>query len=342
MPVLPALLLVLAIAPPLPPAPRAPAASGAPAAQVVVVQGNVEARAGKASFKLARGTLLEGTDVLTVSEGAWVALLLLNNGHVVRLDDDLTIAVDKLALFKAGPVKDDAQAQLDRLLSRREKEGLGNERLIGWHQGLAAANTLAAASAKEEESRPERKRAAGSDGLGLVGSGPGGGGRGGGGFGKAPPGAPPPPTAQSAPLPPAKAAPPPPPPPPTQGGESDEAVRRPTGHGAERKKAGPQAERREPPAAPSPAVAKADLDDVAGFAVDVGLKRCVAEVAGALDAPVRQALGPAVKLRFRLSDDEVQVSTGGALPLHPCLAAWAQAHRAQLDATWKPLLVPLK
>ncbi len=311
MPVLPALLLVLAVAPPLPPAPRSPAASSTPAAQVVLVHGQVVLPRGTMPIVLTRGMLLDRTDVVRLGQEAWVALLLLNNGHVVRLDDEMSIAVETLALFKAGPVKEDAQSQLDRLLSKRERDGLGSERLIGWHQGLAAANTVAAKSSKKA-AEGARKQAVPADDFSFEGSEPNGrtiaAAAKGGPPAHRPPGAPsttpaPPPAAE----PPASAAPPPPPP-----GDLS---------------------RRDRPAAPA---AQPPLS------VDAGLKRCVAQVAAALEAPVREALGTAVTLRFRLRDDEAQVSTGGALPLHPCLVAWAHAHRAQLDPTWEPLVVPLK
>lgn len=78
------------------------------------------------------------------------------------------------------------------------------------------------------------------------------------------------------------------------------------------------------------------------LAVDAALSSCVAHAVSNAGAEVRQALGARVTLRFRLRDDEVQVGTGGALPLEACLVGWATAHRAQLGPAWATVVVPLK
>lgn len=343
MPVLPALLLVLAVAPPLPPAPRSPAASSTPAAQVVLVHGQAALPRGTTPLLLARGMLLDRTDVVSLREGAWVALLLLNNGHVVRLDDEMTIAVEKLALFKAGPVSEDAQAQLDRLLSRREKERLGSERLIGWHQGQVAANTRAAEAASSQEKEQAPRRVAADEG-----------GPTGGGAAPAPKALHPAPRPPGSPPPaPAPAAEPPPPPPPAKLAVEPQRLKRGLGGGgpqrgqqqelaeladasSERKKEAPREEARS--AGPK---AKA-AHEAPGLAVDAALSACVARVVTSAGAGLRQALGAQVTLRFRVRDDEVQVGTGGALPVDACLVEWATAHRAQLLPAWQPVVVPLK
>jgi hypothetical protein len=338
MPVLPALLLVLAVAPPLPPAPRSPAASATPAAQVLLVHGAVQLANGTKPVRVTRGTLLDRTDVVNVSEGAWVALVLLNNGHVVRLDDELNIAVEKLALFKAGPVKEDAQAQLDRLLTRREKEGLGSERLIGWHQGLSGANAMPPEAEKKKERSNDGPPLGG---LGLQGVGRGGGGRGEG-YGAANRGLqqkPSPAPQKVAELPPPPASPAPPPAPAPAPGPSEESAKR-----------SPERRRLEPPGRP-PADEEATVPGGAlprqpapkpALAVDGSLEQCVAAAAKTAGAEVLVALGPMVHVRFRLSGDEVQVSTAGALPPHACLAAWAETNRSRLTDTWVTLQVPLQ
>jgi hypothetical protein len=84
------------------------------------------------------GTLLLGTDNLKVPPDATVALRL-KNGHVVRLDDDLELRVDQIALFKAPAKKDDPATQLDLLFSAEEKTS-GQARLMGWNAGQTAAN----------------------------------------------------------------------------------------------------------------------------------------------------------------------------------------------------------
>jgi hypothetical protein len=120
--------------------PRTPPAKR-PAARLVAAQGVVRGTtATRQPFTPVVGTDFDEDDTLTVSPGAWAALVL-RNRHVVRLDDDLVIRIDELALFRAPPSPTTVGAQLNRLLSPTERESAKSERLIGWHADLAAANT---------------------------------------------------------------------------------------------------------------------------------------------------------------------------------------------------------
>lgn len=102
------------------------------------------------------GTLLLGTDNLKVPPDATVALRL-KNGHVVRLDDDLELRVDQIALFKAPAKKDDPATQLDLLFSAEEKTS-GQARLMGWNAGQTAANVKSSSEVvARDESRPAPK-----------------------------------------------------------------------------------------------------------------------------------------------------------------------------------------
>lgn len=112
-----------------------------PVVQVLLSEAevNIDPGSGKAAFKAARGMLLQEADTVQVGPGAWVALAILGNQHVVRLDDDLSMKIGDLALLNAPAQTTSVVQQLDNVLTRKERER--TERLIGWHASPTAANT---------------------------------------------------------------------------------------------------------------------------------------------------------------------------------------------------------
>ncbi len=145
-----ALLLTLA-ALPAKPAPRPDAPAAPPVAQVLFRHGAVTIRSASGTeFVADDGVPLQLTDTVIVKVAAWVALALVDNQQVVRLDEDLELKVSELALLKAPKRSDPLSAQLDALFTSGEREG--RQRLIGWNASQTAANTPAAR--RESESSP--------------------------------------------------------------------------------------------------------------------------------------------------------------------------------------------
>ncbi len=112
-----------------------------PVVQVLLSEAevNIDPGSGRAVFKAARGMLLQEADTVQVGPGAWVALAILGNQQVVRLDDDLSMKIGELALLNAPPQATSVVHQLDLVLTSKERER--TERLIGWHASPTAANT---------------------------------------------------------------------------------------------------------------------------------------------------------------------------------------------------------
>ena len=137
-----ALTLWVCTALPVAEVPRPGPAAQEAAVQVLLSEKDVSVEPGadpKKVFKVARGMLLEKSDRIVVGPGAWVALAIIANEHVVRLDDDLSLLVSDLALLNAPRHTQSPAQQLDGLLTKQERTR--NERLIGWHASPTAANT---------------------------------------------------------------------------------------------------------------------------------------------------------------------------------------------------------
>jgi hypothetical protein len=109
---------------------------------------SIDPGGGQKIVPAARGMLLLESDKIVVGSGAWVALVILGNGHVVRLDDDVSLKVSELALLRASKQSRSVVDQLDALLTKKENEH--TERLIGWHASMTAANTQPVQKDKEK------------------------------------------------------------------------------------------------------------------------------------------------------------------------------------------------
>ncbi|HEX2573973.1 MAG TPA: hypothetical protein VH877_30775 [Polyangia bacterium] len=94
------------------------------------------------------GMPLLRTDQLVVPGGEFL-LLRLGNGHLVRIDEDLTMKVSEIVLLEAPPAGESVAAQLDRLVTREELARA--ERMAG-----AQARRQAAESMPAMEEEPDR------------------------------------------------------------------------------------------------------------------------------------------------------------------------------------------
>lgn len=133
-----ALTLVAAL-PPLTDFPRPDGTVKTPLVQVLLRDGQVTITpsSGK-TFDARTGMKLGAADTIAVGPNAWVAIHILGNDHVVRLDDDLSLRVAELALLKAPKHSQSLEQQFNRLVTTKEQDAGG--RLIGWNVSQTAAN----------------------------------------------------------------------------------------------------------------------------------------------------------------------------------------------------------
>jgi hypothetical protein len=120
------------------------AAVAEPAATLVAFRGGVRVTpAGGAAREAKVDDPLGAADVVSVPAGGFALLQLVKNGYVVRLDEDLELAVQEVALFNSPKTSASLKQQLDALLSKDERKGI-NERMTGFYATAAAAETRAA------------------------------------------------------------------------------------------------------------------------------------------------------------------------------------------------------
>lgn len=119
------------------------AGSGEPAARVRLRGGtgaHVKAETGL-EFPALAGTVLLRSDLLVVPSGEFLVVLIVGNGYLVRIDEDLTLRVGELVLLDAPATGESLASQLNRLVSKDE---LGRaERLAGTQSRVAAAEAIA-------------------------------------------------------------------------------------------------------------------------------------------------------------------------------------------------------
>lgn len=115
----------------------------APAATVLHVQGTVTVKPTTGTAFPARvGHELVRTDRLEPAEGAF-SVLLLTNGHAVRIDDTGALAVRDILLLNAPPTTDDVGTQVAALLDPGERvaENSVRERAAAWRHMVRAGDT---------------------------------------------------------------------------------------------------------------------------------------------------------------------------------------------------------
>ena len=313
------------------------ATKGAEVARVIAGKAGVTVVDAKQfSFVATPQTPLLETDSVQVPVDGFVLLELSANGYVVRIDEDLTLAVRDIALLKAPKTKLSAQAQLEKLLTPDERQGLP-QRLTGWYASPTAANVpsvrsepvaqkaaatqsqrrqLGGLEGKVNEAEKDKKAdAPGDDRLqdelrpkrGSGGAreapsaafGVGGGGKAVGSASTAPPGTAPAASVASVQQPPAE----------------------------------------QPIAAPAPAPAPAPP---VVLAANAELRACVVKD---VPAKVLKALGKTLVIRYRVdAKGAVRVVLSNAMPTPDCASAWFLSHAAQLSTApgWHTLEVPLQ
>jgi hypothetical protein len=141
-------------------APGAPArrpanATGAElVADVVVFSGAVKLRdSEKKAFAVGDHMPVALSDVLLVPPEGFVVLRIRANDQVVRVDDDVELPVQQLAVLHAGAPGRSMTDQLEALLTTSEKTQL-KERMMGWMSAPLAASTPGSLRREEERSEP--------------------------------------------------------------------------------------------------------------------------------------------------------------------------------------------
>ncbi|HEX2569952.1 MAG TPA: AgmX/PglI C-terminal domain-containing protein [Polyangia bacterium] len=150
-------------------------------------------RAGQVEFPAPAGLPLTPQDEISTPPGEFLVLAL-NNGYLVRIDEDLSLRVSDIVLLSAPPARESFAAQLDRLVTANERAQA--ERIAGSQARRSAAEAVPAQSAAPPKStrapkappRPAKRESladiAGSSpgestgSLGMTGTGQGGGGSG--------------------------------------------------------------------------------------------------------------------------------------------------------------------
>jgi hypothetical protein len=136
----PAMIGVAASAPSRPPA----AGAGPVVARVHLCGGTGSiVRAGQTEFPAAPALPLLRSDELRVPPSEFLVVAL-DNGYLVRIDEDLTLRVSDIVLLGAPRTRQSLAEQLDRLVTREEKAQA--ERLAGTQARRAAAESMPAQS----------------------------------------------------------------------------------------------------------------------------------------------------------------------------------------------------
>lgn len=107
-------------------------------------------RAGGKSFSASVGLPLLASDEMVVPIGEFL-LVALSNGHLVRIDEDLTMKVSEIVLLGVPPTKESLVAQLDRLLTKKERAQ--SERISGVQARRRGGDEM---PVETDESRPNK------------------------------------------------------------------------------------------------------------------------------------------------------------------------------------------
>ncbi|HUU01686.1 MAG TPA: hypothetical protein VM425_09615 [Myxococcota bacterium] len=131
---------------------RRPAAAGNGEARafVQVVSGPAKIRATSGFVFDAKPSLplLIGDEIEAPADG--FVVLRLTNGYLVRVDSGVALRVGDIVLLSAPRASQGLAAQLDRLLSKEERQQ--GERIAGWHARLTGAETVPTQQAEEDVS----------------------------------------------------------------------------------------------------------------------------------------------------------------------------------------------
>lgn len=127
---------------------------GPPAAKVLAGHGAVTVQLESGSAVSAKhGLQLAAGDLLRVPVGGAVVIELLGNQHVVRIDEELELRVNELALFGAPRTTASVADQLAQALTAEEKKNLP-ARMTGWYANASAADVPAPTDEGDGSARP--------------------------------------------------------------------------------------------------------------------------------------------------------------------------------------------
>jgi hypothetical protein len=309
-------------------------AASDPVARVVASTSNVTIGRARQSLPVAVDIPLERTDTLHVPRHGLLLVKVEKNGLVVRIDEDLDLAVSDIAALDAEQKTSAALSQqVDALLTQAEKKSVGTERLVGWFVSPTAANVVAGATvpAPVESPRP-------------TGGGTPPGSRSGAAISKSDEPAPPPPGPAPKPTssevvvnsprrePATPAASPPLQQPPATPKDDEPVVKKKPQKDllTEKKRGSLQDEERSEPSA----------QKVAGPQLDTAARACFADWAAQQPPAVRKRLADSLTVRLRRDEAGVRLFLEGALPPTACMQQWADAQ--PLSDAWSTLEVPLK
>jgi len=124
-------------------------------AQVLAIRGAPDVMTQGKRREAEVGTGLGLGDRVATDEGESL-LLLLNNDRVVRIDEDLELAVERLVLLKAPKSTVPIADQIRELVLPEEREQLvgleGVERIAGWHARSSAGTAVPAGAGSKSSS----------------------------------------------------------------------------------------------------------------------------------------------------------------------------------------------
>lgn len=294
----------------------------APVAHLRVATKDVQVFHGKTSQAASKDLPLELADEVKVPVGGFALVQIDRNDQLVRIDEDLRLAVRDLAALEAPKTTATFEAQVNALLTSTEKVAAGSERMVGWYVSPTAAQVRTSAGVLKKDAEEPKKKSIFKLEDDLSGN-PTKERREGGGGSEAPGGAPveggkqnrepPNVVSEEKPQPPSENRPSPPPP----AMESVPAAKAPA------------------PAKPSPAAGPQQPDEAT--------RACLREALQRLGESAFRRIGPTVTVKLRKGDHRVVVFLEGAVPVDACVQTWAERQAAFLpEQGWVALEVPLK
>lgn len=304
MPSLAACLLAVALAAP----PK-------PVAHLRVATKDVKVFHGANPVPAAKDLPLELADEVDVPVGGFALVEIDRNKQLVRIDEDLRLAVRDLAALEAPQATASFKDQVNALLTSTENTPAGAQRMVGWVVSPAAAqvqtNAGFAKAMDDEEPAPKvlerQKRSLSGPPTKPA--------RGGGASAPSPRQEN---LASNESVPEPRANQPLPPPPPASA---------------------PPAPEPQPSAKPAPPMSPAPGPQLP----DAATRACLREALRRLGEPAFRRIGPTVTVKLRRGDHRVVVFLEGAVPVDGCVQRWADQQAELLpDQGWAVLEVPLR
>lgn len=302
MPSLAACLLAVALAAP----PK-------PVARLYVATKDVKVWHGKEQRDAAKDLPLERDDEVDVPVGGFALVRITRNDQLVRIDEDLRLAVRDLAALDAPKATASLEAQVNALLTSAERDAKGSERMVGWYVAPTAAQVQTASGLEAPSDKllaedalvtktPAPGRARGTLGGGK---------------------------ADRDVL--------------SRGKRESAAEEKPR---LERDEAPPPTPQ---PVSPSAGAAPGGPSAVPSppppppLAMDDATRGCVRASLDKLGANAFRRIGPTVTVRLRHGEGRVVVFLEGGVPVDACVQDWANRQAASLPAQgWAVLEVPLQ